>query len=306
MECHPILRRKALWRLCLLLTAVPLCAALVPTKTNVFGRPTTLHAVGVALTRELGKNVKLTAALKEFQAQGKIKIHELPCIAHADGPDYDQLKDILRKERWDYVAITSPEAARVLASAWPYGSTTTAATPSIAAVGKATELALNEASIPVAFCPSKATAEVLVQELPAVNASHERPKVLYPASAKAQETLQIGLEARGFAVTRLNTYDTVTAVWNEQEKAAAETCQIVCLASPSALKGWLKNSNDNRSVLAACIGETSANACRKHGWTDDSIFYPETNPGMEGWVQAVESAIHACEKLPMTPSTSPL
>jgi uroporphyrinogen-III synthase len=240
------------------------------------------QSIVVAATREQGKNEQLMKGIRG------IHLHpvELPCIAHADGPDFSSLQETLQNNHWDYVTITSPEAARVLSSAWQHCTWPTP--PAVVAVGKATEDALQAAGIAVAFCPSKATAEVLVQELP-LPSQQPQPKVLYPASARAQTTLQDGLTQRGFTVVRLNTYDTVTAHWNEHETVQAAQVQIACFASPSAVKGWLLNTENNNAVLAACIGETSAKACRERGWDEEHIFYPE-KPGMEGWVNAVAEA----------------
>jgi len=293
--------------------------------------------IRVALTREAGKNGKFRQALEEHFAAASASLNEedsllrimiepteLPCIAHADGPDYDKLSVVLRETAWDYVAVTSPEAARVLASAWPWTSstrqtataTTTPSTPpAVAAVGKATEKALREAEIDVRFCPSKATAKVLVKELPLTvpsvvtsgggvsnSSSSSSSKVLYPASARAATTLQTGLEDRGFCVTRLDTYDTVTAVWSPEEREISAQIRIACFASPSAVAGWVQNTSDgncngNNSnfVLAACIGETSAQACREHGWAEEAIFYPD-KPGIEGWVQAVSQAVESLQR----------
>ena len=232
----------------------------------------------VALTREEGKNEKLKKALEEA---GFFETVELPCIAHADGPDLPTLSERLQ-ESWDYVIVTSPEAAKVVASAWNAVANNP---PKVAAVGKATQEALNQCGIDVFFTPTKATAATLVVELPG-----EAPcRILYPASCKARKTLQEGLEGRGFEVVRLNTYDTVTASWTEQEIESAQKCNVACFASPSSVTGWLKNTDNDQSVLAACIGETSAAACREKGWSEDRIFYPD-KPGIDGWVEAVEQA----------------
>lgn len=248
----------------------------------------------IALTREEGKNGKLRKQLTEqLQADNmldQVNIVEIPCIAHADGPDLAELPSTLTSQAWDYVAVTSPEAAIVLATAWNEITFDSHPTPSVAVVGKATETALEEFGIPVAFCPSKATAKVLVQELPAKS---DTTTLLYPASAKAAETLQSGLAERGFSVTRLDTYDTVTATWTAKEKELAASTRIVCVASPSSLNGWLQNSSDQEtSFLAACIGETSAQACRDRGLAEEQIFYPE-KPGIPGWVDAIQEAIES-------------
>ena len=266
----------------------------------------------IAMTREQGKNEKLRKQLvqqlvTDNPGNPAVDIQEVPCIAHADGPDYDQLGDRLLGDHWDYVTVTSPEAARVLASAWHWNkddaeTATTKRAPAVAAVGKATETALERAGIPVAFCPSKATAKVLVKELPALPRDDQMTTtVLYPASAQAATTLQDGLAARGnFDVTRLNTYDTVTATWTDEQMAIAQQTTIICVASPSSIKGWLSNvgatAQPSRQLLAACIGETSAQACRELGFDESQIFYPE-KPGIPGWVDAVQEALDSIRVL---------
>ncbi|CAM9623059.1 unnamed protein product, partial [Hapterophycus canaliculatus] len=165
-----------------------------------------------------------------------------------------------------------------------------------------------------------------------------RPRVLYPASAKAQKTLESGLEARGFEVCRLNTYDTVPATWDEGSKAAAAGAAVAAFGSPSAVKTWAarmgvakataggadeegggdeelrqgtrrdaegenagpRGSGSSRGgggALAACIGQTSARACREAGWPESAIFYPE-KPGMDGWAKAVGDALAATQTAP--------
>eukprot|EP00537_Pseudo-nitzschia_pungens_P000804 CAMPEP_0172375854 /NCGR_PEP_ID=MMETSP1060-20121228/63708_1 /TAXON_ID=37318 /ORGANISM="Pseudo-nitzschia pungens, Strain cf. cingulata" /LENGTH=259 /DNA_ID=CAMNT_0013103141 /DNA_START=160 /DNA_END=939 /DNA_ORIENTATION=- len=241
----------------------------------------------VTLTREDGKNEKLRKKINEnTELMEQIDVLEMPCIEHAVGPDYDSLSSTLLSEQWDFVAVTSPEAANVLASAWD--ALRDNPLP-VVAVGKATEKRLQDSEIPVAFVPSKATAATLAKELQPVDGT-KKTSVLYPASAKAKKTLENDLTARGFAVTRLNTYDTVTATWADEQKENSRKVQVACFASPSAVNGWLQNTGGNTVVLAACIGQTSASACRELGWKENQIFYPEA-PGLEGWVEAIQEAI---------------
>ncbi|KAL7487449.1 hypothetical protein ACHAW6_013029 [Cyclotella cf. meneghiniana] len=261
------------------------------------------RAFVVALTREKGKNDKLRDALLSSEriekliisSETSIQIHEIPCIEHADGPDTAILASTLSSNQFDYLVVTSPEAANLFASAW-----VEAGRPKLgvlAAVGKATGESLKENGLDVGFVPSKATAETLVQELPLSDAAkieRRATTVLYPASAKAPGTLQNGLEGRGFSVTRLNTYDTVPASWTTDQLSLAESATVACFASPSAVKAWLKNTaaiNKPRAI-AACIGETSASACRKEEWEESAIFYPD-KPGIDSWVLAVADALES-------------
>jgi uroporphyrinogen-III synthase len=43
---------------------------------------------------------------------------ELPLIEHTDGPDRAALPGVLREGAFDWVTITSPEAATVFVEAW--------------------------------------------------------------------------------------------------------------------------------------------------------------------------------------------
>lgn len=217
---------------------------------------------------------------------------------------------------------------------------------SVACVGKATGDALRAGGVSPVFTPSKATGETLAAEIPlphpaaddtGVAAAPEAeetsaggeggpssprggPRVLYPASAKAQNTLESGLRARGFEVRRLNTYDTVPATWDESAEAAAAGASVAAFGSPSAVKTWAARmgvvaagvggaggegsdggGGSGGGALAACIGETSARACREAGWAESAIFYPE-KPGMEGWAKAVGNALAAVQALPSSPA----
>ena len=293
--------------------------------------PTT--TITVALTRELGKNDKLERTLTAhpgLQMMGlNLNVIELPCIEHADGDDLAKLVDILSSSDsddsisdYDYVVITSPEAARVLASAIEQANMASLDTfndsVQVAAVGKATGKALEKLGIDVNFVPSQATGETLSAELPAVEGAG-RTKILYPASAKARNDIEEGLEARTndaddaavFDFTRLNTYDTVPATFSPSQMSHVDDIEIACFGSPSAVNAWLENmdvkynlqdmdeeekkklgAQGNGNVLAACIGTTSARAVLESGrWNAMDIYYPKENPGVDSWA---DSIVQAC------------
>jgi uroporphyrinogen-III synthase len=143
--------------------------------------------------------------------------------------------------------------------------------------------------------PSKANAESLAAELPI----HEpgRCRVLYPASLKAQKTLQDGLLARGAFVERLNTYSTepVTQVPEDALQRALD-CSVVSIASPSALKAWvgLVGIDTARRKPLACIGSTSGTAALRAGWDEQQVFW-EDMPGMDGFVSSIDAALRWAE-----------
>lgn len=245
----------------------------------------------VVLTREEGKNGDMRARLS---VRG-IEVLEMPLIETAAGADAAALPAALADAAgWDWVCITSPEAAKVFLRGWREAGEPDVP---IATVGKGTAKALKGeyargALTREAFMPSKADAATLAGELPLTAKS---ARVLYPASAKAASTLQEGLRSRGARVTRLNTYSTekVTAV-DPDAMALAVAADVVTFGSPSAVKAWLALSGladeEGRGAhpLYACIGGTSARACDKVGLP--GVLFPES-PGVDGWERVVLDAL---------------
>ncbi|GJN08850.1 hypothetical protein PR202_ga26810 [Eleusine coracana subsp. coracana] len=208
----------------------------------------------VVVTRERGKNAKLIARLE----QHNVKSLELPLIKHVDGPDTDRLADVLRHDKFDWITITSPEAAVVFLRGWK-----AAGCPKvrIAVVGAGTARVFDEVtqsdgqSLEVAFSPSK----------------------------------ENGLSNRGFEVTRLDTYTTVHVQDVEPlTLKLAISAPVVAVASPSALRAWLNliSQVDDWNNAVACIGETTASAAKKLGLK--SIYYP-TTPGLDGYAHVMVS-----------------
>ena len=224
---------------------------------------------------------------------------ELPLVEAVPGEDAETLPSVLGRENWDWVCVTSPEAAKVFLEAYEKAGKPKGI--KVAVVGAATGKVLAKAE-PEAFAsekqfvPSKATAATLCEELPCDQGS----LILYPASKKAATTLQDGLEARGATVVRLNTYSTESVrSLRDEDIAEAVRADVVTFGSPSAVHAWVelcgaalyeRLSADSQAFQPAyvCIGETSAEACANCELPD--VFYPE-NPGMEGWAETVFLAL---------------
>ncbi|XP_024969472.1 uroporphyrinogen-III synthase, chloroplastic isoform X1 [Cynara cardunculus var. scolymus] len=252
----------------------------------------------VVVTRERGKNDKLISAL----AKHGINSLELPLIQHMQLPDLEKLIYLLSAATsFDWIIITSPEAALVFLQAWNYShfiyNLRAAGTPSVkvAVVGTGTASIFDEATpsskqlIEVAFTPSKATGKVLASELP--KHGSERCTVLYPASAKASRDIEEGLSKRGFQITRLNTYTTEPVQHVDQMiLQQALSASVVAVASPSAVRAWvnLLPEPENWSGSVACIGETTASAARKLGFR--SVYHP-SSPCLQGWVDSILDAL---------------
>jgi uroporphyrinogen-III synthase len=141
---------------------------------------------------------------------------------------------------------------------------------------------INKGIIPV-FEPSDSTAETLALELP----SNLGNTVLYPSSAIAENTLEKGLQSRNFKVTRLNTYNTVPAVWTSEQEALAKSVDIVTFGSPSAVKTWAEKVGTD--FTAVVIGPTSFKSAEKLGY--QKVIAPENgSKGIEAWAQAIANA----------------
>lgn len=271
-----------------------------PASASTEGAATTAAVDGkyvdrrVVLTREEGKNGDMRQRLEKHG----VEVVEMPLIETTVGGDCSELpKALADPNGWDWVCITSPEAAKVFLQGWA-----DAGKPDlpIATVGKGTARVLipeykNGALTAKMFTPSKANAETLVKELP-VSGDGKPTRILYPASAKAARTLQDGLEARNgnVKVTRLNTYSTEKVTSVERDvMVSAVSADVVTFGSPSAVKAWLAlsglgDTKEQQHPLYACIGGTSAKACDKVGLP--GVLFPE-QPGVDGWEQIVLEAL---------------
>lgn len=277
-----------------------------------------LFTVNIALTRESGKNLKLSEALeghptrKMLENTLKVNLVELPIIDHSEGPDLKAFERLVKDDKdlsnFDYVVITSPESAKTFAEiVQPSDSL-----PKIAAVGKATKKTLSNLGFEVNFVPSKANGEALANELPPVDELRLN-SILYPASYKAADTIQDILSKRkdaSFRVERLNTYDTVPVQYTEDQLTTAmDDIHITCFGSPTAVDAWIDNVDralgttdltedekrktpgSNGNVVAVCIGSTTARRCLESGrWQANDIYYPSRDPGLNGWVESCYSA----------------
>jgi len=237
----------------------------------------------IALTREAGANDKLATLLSPVQKQQQWECVEIPCIAFGPGADTPALPTALTN--CDVVVLTSPQAANVFLESWRAAGSP--ASVRIATVGKGTSKPLVAAGLTPVFEPSDSTAETLAAELPVTLG----PRVLYPSSAIAENTLVRGLESRGFTVNRLSTYDTVPAVWSPAQLELAKSCDVATFASPSTVRVWAERVGTVQQAVV--IGPTSAKACRSAGWPEERISCPEGSKGIEAWAELVKQAATA-------------
>ncbi len=313
--------------LSLSLSFITSISAFAPTSIKLFmsSLPSTssdndLFTVNVALTREANKNNKIKEKIlnhstkKLLENTLKLNVVEVPCIQHGTGSDLTSFEELVNGEgtdadgnsisKYDYIVITSPESAKVFSECMNYQEMSKHELK-LAAVGKATEKTLTDLGFEVDFVPSQANGKSLGEELPPLD-KVKLNRVLYPASAKADNTIKDTLESRkdcSFTVTRYNTYDTIPVQLSDTEmEIVMDDIQIACFGSPSSVDAWLENvdrklgiegdSDDdkratpgcNGNTIAVCIGSTTAKRCLESGrWQAMDIYYPKKDPGIQGW-----------------------
>lgn len=236
---------------------------------NVSYRSSRLDAIRIALTREAGANEKLLKLLPDLECV------EIPCIQFFDGEDLPKLKTEMLHN--DVIIITSPQSADIFLQEWNQIGKPKV---NIAVVGKGTAAPLIAQGLQINFQPSDATAETLAKELP----MNLGKKILYPTSSIAENTLQGGLESRGFQVRRLNTYTTGPAVWTPDMMNQAKSINIVTFASPSAIRTWAERVGTEQ--VAVTIGPTSEKVALKVGFP--KVYSPEEgSKGIEPWADLI-------------------
>jgi uroporphyrinogen-III synthase len=96
--------------------------------------------------------------------------------------------------------------------------------------------------------------------------------------------VQNGLKERGYDVTRLNTYDTVSAKWSAAEEEAAKAAGIVTLASPSAVKTWAKRVGVSQviSPLHSFRGLHGIRLLTSHPRTGGGLHWGDECSGLQG------------------------
>ena len=82
--------------------------------------------------------------------------------------------------------------------------------------------------------------------------------------------------------TRVNSYTTIPAVWTDEQLSAAQTVDLVALASPSAAKVWCQYVGSK--VPAVVIGPTTAAAAKALGL---EVHCPQGSHGLRPWADLV-------------------
>ena len=196
------------------------------------------------------------------------------------GPESGRLSELfetLRTGSFDWVAVTSASTVEALVR---HGVTIPSSTR-VAVVGPATRSAMEAAGYRVDFMPVKSfSAQGMLAEWPESGSADSR--VLMPQSAIAEPTLADGLSSRGFSVTPVTAYETTVLPWSSsiRLRAAAGDFDAVMLTSASMARAVAAEGVLPGSTVVACIGESTASACRDAGLAVHAVAESSTADGL--------------------------
>lgn len=235
----------------------------------------------ILVTRRREQAGALAGALSELGAT----VVEVPLVAREPPEDVRPLDEALgRLAGYQWLAFTSANAVEAVAERLAHLGATIPDTVRLASVGPATARAIAEmlAGRRVDLQPvSQLRAEGLVEAFRALDVAGAR--MLLPLSDRARDTLAAGLREQGAAVDAVVAYRTARpeGVRERLERALADGIDLVILASPSAVEGFVGALGDRaRGVPAAVIGPVTEEAAHRAGLTVCAVASPSTAQGL--------------------------
>ncbi len=225
----------------------------------------------ILVTRDAAKAGQTAAAIEE---RGGVAV-VFPTIGFAaPEPTAPLLEALAAVHAFDYVVVTSPTGAAVLADGVGSSGLVPDAMgrPRFAAVGRSTAAALEKAGATGVLVPAREDGDGLLQALLADGASAGRVLVLRAQAGR--EVVIDGLRAAGGNVESVVAYRTVTASHTPEEVAAllgADALDAALFLSPSSLDGLFEILGDDaarrilRCALVVAIGPTTAMALEARG-----------------------------------------
>lgn len=223
-------------------------------------------------TRAVHQAAEFSALLRQH---GATPI-EYPCIEIVPPDDtapLDAALHALAAGRFDWLLLTSANTAFACAQRLAVlGLSLDGAAFRTAVVGPATAHAAARMGIVSFDLPPEFTAEALADTLPEVTGA----RVLLPASALARPALAAALTVRGADVVTVCAYRTLCGRGGGDvpQLLARRQIDAVAFTSASTVTFFVERlTRENgaldtaRSVLAACIGQPTAQTAREHGFT---------------------------------------
>lgn len=193
--------------------------------------------------------------------------------------------------RYDWMVFTSANAVEAVSTRMAALAVALPAGVSLASVGPATTEAVG-AAWPGAHVSVEPVADFRAAALVAAfdRALVLGRRVLLPVSDRAAETVSRGLTARGALVDRVVAYRTVSADGGQAlARMLRDGVDAAVFASPSAVEAFAAFAGaEGRTVPAAVIGPTTAEAARAAGLTVLAVAQPST---VEGLLAALATAL---------------
>ena len=236
----------------------------------------TLAGKRVVVTRPPGASASGAAELPEgdFAAQLQRLGAEtivVPAIQLVPAQDLSALHDSLAQlDKYDWVVFTSPNAVAFFWSqAMARKEPLQWATIKIAAVGSATQHALQAHGLHVDAVPKKFLGTEIVAALGNVTGQ----RILLPRSGQGGRELPVALREQGALVDDIALYSPVPAPIDEAARTTlAHGVDVVTFASGSAVRAFADALRDDArftdfwsKVVVACIGPTTAEVARSIG-----------------------------------------
>jgi len=265
-----------------------------------------LAGLRVLVTRPRHQASKLAEMLREVGAEpviaSVIRVEPVPIPA-------DRVR-VLMGERWDWVVFTSANGVTtfrdlLLGAGRDWRALGRA---KLAAIGPGTSEALRRAGLCGDFQPTRAIAESLAEELPAVSAG---TRVLLPRAQEARDVLPDSLRARGAAVEVLPVYRTVPDEQGLDLVCTALRDQVVDVAtftSSSAVRSLVAavGAEALSSCVIASIGPVTSATAREHGLRVDIEAEEHTLHGLlsalENYAPRFRPHAHRLEEGPAVPA----
>lgn len=228
-----------------------------------------LGKMKIMVTRPKDRGSSLTAKLQEYGAE----VIEVPTIETDRILDSAILEDALENiANYDWIAFTSPFGVKVFFQKMMELRIDIRKLSglSFAAIGSATQKAIEEKGILVDLVPEtydgKSLGEALVKVLLKEEQDAEKPVVLIPRARIGSEELIGPLEEAGIDFEDLPIYDTAEAEENVLARYDA-TYDYVAFTSASTVRGFVKLAKDidYTAIKAVCIGEQTAREAEKYG-----------------------------------------
>jgi uroporphyrinogen-III synthase len=220
----------------------------------------------IVATRPAGQAQEPVDLLQKHGAE----VENLPCIRIESLGEVDALfRETIDLHRFDWTFFTSANAVSEFDALLRRADTKIPPGLHVAAIGKKTAHAAKEAGFEIDFEAKPGTVDDFINRFFAAGLMPEH--VLYPTSRLADNRLEAKLASRGVEVTRLDVYQTVSAVTeSDLHRLFRKHPEVMVFYSPSAVRYFFEALPKTLhrhlpEVRFAAIGVTTAQALRAYG-----------------------------------------